>query len=396
MNELTRQDNDVLELMRFSNKRLNEIKETMFDLDDVVRLCMVAILTRGHVLLEGNPGLGKTALVKKLSESFGLTYGRIQFTPDLMPSDITGTEMPDENRSLQFRPGPIFKTLLLADEINRASPKTQAAMLEAMAERQVTSLGNTYRLPVFFTVLATENPIDHEGTYALPEAQSDRFMFKVVLKPQRVSAIDQIIEKNAGVLKGEDSELDVQLNSYKSGASPQKKQPSNGVSDDDDRSTQDLLRKYYQLIRGVELNGSSNSNSVLRHINNLYMASNRQFIDLFASNKRFTSKQRVEVENHCAELRFGLGPRAVTALTLGVKAWSLMFPQSEHIVKPYAPEMAKVARAVLRHRIKKNNNWEEIEETAEEKFLTDLILYTAPVEGDYRKDLERCLQDTVN
>ncbi len=393
MNDRTGIDRNIA-ITQFSQNVVNEVKKTMFDLDDIVRLCMVAILTRGHVLLEGNPGLGKTALVRALSESLKLKYGRIQFTPDLMPSDITGTEIPDETRALRFRPGPIFKTLLLADEINRASPKTQAAMLEAMAERQVTSLGHTYRLPVFFTVLATENPIDHEGTYALPEAQSDRFMFKVILKPQRVSAITQIIRKNAGTIKELGSEFEIKPIIRENGGVSQPASIESNVSESDDLTTQARLREHYQFIREVELNESSAAQSVARHINNLYMASNRQYPDLFKENE-FSDPQKKKIMAHCDELLFGLGPRAMTALTLAVKAWSLMFPEGENSGKPYALEMAKIARPVLRHRVKRKNNWEEIEESADEKYLTDLILITAPARGPYSKDLEKCLNDSA-
>ncbi|MCB0128566.1 MAG: AAA family ATPase, partial [Caldilineaceae bacterium] len=168
----------------FAGTALTIVQEDMKDLDEVVRLCFVALYTNGHVLLEGNPGLGKTALVRALGDTLGFAKGRIQFTPDLMPADITGTYIPiprDGLMTLEFRPGPINTSLLLADEINRATPKTQSAMLEAMAEKQVTVLGESRKLPVPFMVLATQNPIDHEGTYTLPEAQSDRFMFKLLM-----------------------------------------------------------------------------------------------------------------------------------------------------------------------------------------------------------------------
>lgn len=155
----------------------------------LVKMVTVACLARGHVLLEGLPGLGKTELVKGLAGFLGLQFRRIQFTPDLLPSDITGApvlEEKDGQRTMVFQPGPIFGNLILADEINRASPRTQAAMLEAMQEARVTAFGQTYVLPDPFWTLATQNPIDLEGTYPLPEAQLDRFMFK--LQVYRVDA----------------------------------------------------------------------------------------------------------------------------------------------------------------------------------------------------------------
>jgi MoxR-like ATPase len=148
----------------------------------LVRLLVVACLARGHVLLEGLPGLGKTELVKGLAGLLGLRFRRIQFTPDLLPSDITGSpvlEEKDGRREMVFRPGPVFGNLVLADEINRASPRTQAAMLEAMQEQCVTVLGESHPLPSPFWTLATQNPVDMEGTYPLPEAQMDRFLFKL-------------------------------------------------------------------------------------------------------------------------------------------------------------------------------------------------------------------------
>jgi MoxR-like ATPase len=164
---------------------------------DLHRLVLVAVLSQGHVLLEGVPGVGKTALVKALAQLLGLEFKRVQFTPDLMPGDILGTNILQETgngqRALTFRPGPIFANLLLADEINRASPKTQSALLEAMQERAVTLLGTTRQLPRPFFVLASQNPIELEGTYPLPEAQLDRFLFKLVVPPAEVAVLDEII-----------------------------------------------------------------------------------------------------------------------------------------------------------------------------------------------------------
>ncbi len=168
-----------------------EIGKLIVGQDDVVRTVILALLCEGHVLLEGVPGLGKTALLKTLADSLSLEFGRIQFTPDLMPADVTGTQVlvTDDGggaggggngptRSFEFREGPIFAGLVLADEINRATPKTQSALLEAMQERSVTVAGQTRPLPRPFLVMATQNPIEQEGTYPLPEAQLDRFLFK--------------------------------------------------------------------------------------------------------------------------------------------------------------------------------------------------------------------------
>ena len=150
--------------------------------DEAIEDALVAFVARGHVLIEGVPGTAKTLLVRTLANALGVRFTRIQFTPDLMPADVTGVSLyRDPVRGFEFQPGPVFTNLLLADEINRAPAKTQAALLEAMAERQVTADGVTHPLDLLFTVLATQNPIEHEGTYRLPEAQVDRFMMKVVI-----------------------------------------------------------------------------------------------------------------------------------------------------------------------------------------------------------------------
>ncbi len=163
-----------------------EIGKIIVGQDEIVDLTLVGLFANGHILLEGVPGLGKTLLVRTLSQALRLPFSRIQFTPDLMPADIVGTNIVMENRttgrrSLEFRPGPIFAQIVLADEVNRATPKTQSALLEAMQERRVTVAGKTYKLDEPFIVLATQNPIEQEGTYLLPEAQLDRFLFKLVV-----------------------------------------------------------------------------------------------------------------------------------------------------------------------------------------------------------------------
>jgi MoxR-like ATPase len=176
-----------------------EIGRVMVGADSIVEGSLTAIFAGGHVLLEGVPGLGKTLLVRTLSEVLDLSFNRIQFTPDLMPSDILGTnlvvENPDGRREFQFQRGPIFAHIILADEINRATPKTQSAMLEAMQEKQVTAAGEIRRLAEPFFVLATQNPIDQEGTYPLPEAQLDRFFFKLLVGYPTAAELTEVINR---------------------------------------------------------------------------------------------------------------------------------------------------------------------------------------------------------
>jgi MoxR-like ATPase len=178
-----------------------EVKKIIVGHDDVIRKVLVAFLSGGHVLLEGAPGLGKTLLIKSLSRALGLSFKRIQFTPDLMPADIIGTQVLTENdgrRDFQFKRGPIFAHVVLADEINRATPKTQSALLEAMEERQVTVFGVTYPMDAPFMVLATQNPIELEGTYPLPEAQLDRFFFKLLIGPPSPEDLREILDRTTG------------------------------------------------------------------------------------------------------------------------------------------------------------------------------------------------------
>ena len=165
--------------------------------EDIVELTVIAMIAGGNVLLEGVPGIGKTRLIRSLGRVFSLPFSRIQFTPDLMPADITGTNVLEKdekgNAVYTFRPGPIFSHIVLADEINRATPKSQSALLEAMQEHTVTVDGKDYRMEEPFFVLATQNPIEQEGTYALPEAQVDRFMFKLLMRYPTVEEMKQIV-----------------------------------------------------------------------------------------------------------------------------------------------------------------------------------------------------------
>lgn len=179
---------------------LDGLDRTLYGQKELTRMVLVGALARGHVLLEGLPGLGKTELVKALATLLGLSFKRLQFTPDLLPGDVTGGHMLEEEngrRKLVFHPGPVFTNVLLADEINRASPKTQSALLEAMQERRVTVLGETRVLPQPFWVLATQNPIELEGTYPLPEAQLDRFLFKVEVRGVGREALQAILTERS-------------------------------------------------------------------------------------------------------------------------------------------------------------------------------------------------------
>ncbi|MEN9743094.1 MAG: hypothetical protein RLZZ65_899 [Bacteroidota bacterium] len=175
-----------------------EIHQVIIGQDEVVDQVLIAIFSRAHCLLVGVPGLAKTLLVNTIAQTLGLSFNRVQFTPDLMPSDIVGSEILDETKQFKFIKGPIFSNLILADEINRTPPKTQAALLEAMQERSVTAAGQTYKLPAPFFVLATQNPIEQEGTYPLPEAQLDRFMFNIWVDYPSYQEELQIVKSSTG------------------------------------------------------------------------------------------------------------------------------------------------------------------------------------------------------
>src|SRR5688572_444326 len=191
---------DQLEQFRADFRRLRqEIGKVIVGQDDIVEGTLAGLIAGGHVLLEGVPGLGKTLLVRTLADALHLKFQRIQFTPDLMPADLIGTnvvlETPEGRKKFEFQQGPVFANVLLADEINRATPKTQSALLEAMQEHSVTVAGQTYKLPEPFFVLATQNPLEMEGTYPLPEAQLDRFLCKLLVKFPNMADIESILDR---------------------------------------------------------------------------------------------------------------------------------------------------------------------------------------------------------
>jgi len=194
----------VEEYARTARAIEQQVRRVIVGQSEVVRTVLIALLCEGHVLLEGVPGLGKTKLLTTLADVLSLDFGRIQFTPDLMPADVTGTQVLDsgdsgESRRFVFRPGPVFNGLVLADEINRATPKTQSALLEAMAERSVTVAGTTHQLVRPFLVMATQNPIEQEGTYPLPEAQLDRFMFRAEVPFPSADELADIIARTTSL-----------------------------------------------------------------------------------------------------------------------------------------------------------------------------------------------------
>ncbi len=194
-------DQRVAEFQRVFLRAEEEVGKVIVGHREVVRKLLTALFAGGHILIEGVPGLGKTLMVKTASEVLGLSFKRIQFTPDLMPADIVGTQMLSEvdgRREFVFKPGPIFAHMVLGDEINRATPKTQSAVLEAMEEHQVTVFGETYPLAPPYIVLATQNPIELEGTYPLPEAQMDRFLFKVVIGSPKPDELREIMHRTTG------------------------------------------------------------------------------------------------------------------------------------------------------------------------------------------------------
>lgn len=280
-----------------------EISKVIVGQEDIVKKVLICIFCDGHSLLVGVPGLAKTLLVNTISQVLDLNFKRIQFTPDLMPSDITGAEILDDNRQFKFSKGPIFTNILLADEINRTPPKTQAALLEAMQERSVTAAGMVHKLPLPFFVLATQNPIEQEGTYPLPEAQLDRFMFNIWVDYPS-------FEEEVQVVKNTTAGKKVQLKSLING---------------------DQIRFFQTLIRKIPI-----TDNVLEYAVKL------------ASKTRPNTKLATDYVNNY--LSWGAGPRASQFLVLGAKCHAA-------ISGKYSPDISDVkavAVDVLRHRIVKN------------------------------------------
>jgi MoxR-like ATPase len=298
-----------LERLQQAHQRMkSELRRAIVGQDEVIDQLLIAILTRGHSLLVGVPGLAKTLMISSLAKTLDLSFNRIQFTPDLMPSDITGTDLlhidPETSeRTFRFAPGPIFANVILADEINRTPPKTQAALLECMVERQVTWGGRQHRLPDPFFVLATQNPIEQEGTYPLPEAQLDRFMFMINVGYPTLDEEREILKRTTG------SEVD---------------EPEHALSAHE-------LQELQRAVREVP---------VADHVYDYVLA--------------LTRGTRVRSETPLPFLRewvtWGAGPRASQNLILGAKAHAALAGRSHVAVE----DVRAVAHPVLRHRIVTN------------------------------------------
>jgi len=282
---------------------LSEIKKKIYGQDDIIKQVLISIFSNGHCLLVGVPGLAKTLLVNTISQALDLKYQRIQFTPDLMPSDIIGTEILNSDRQFKFIQGPLFANILLADEINRTPPKTQSALLEAMQEKEVTVNGKNYKLDLPFFVLATQNPIEQEGTYPLPEAQLDRFMFSIYLDYPSLEDEISIVENTTS---GKNFDVETVM------------------------SGKEIL--YYQkLIQKVPIN-----RNVLEYAVNL-AAKTRPNTELAST---ITNKY----------INWGAGPRASQYLVIGAKAHALISGK----YSPDIEDVKAVAVSILRHRIMKN------------------------------------------
>ncbi len=301
-------NNDVQLVEQLNQKVLEiktEISKVIVGQDEIINQLIISLLSRGHCLLVGVPGLAKTLLIKTLAEVLDLKFNRIQFTPDLMPSDITGTEILDEDfstkkRNFRFISGPVFANIVLADEINRTPPKTQAALLEAMQEHKVTAAGQTYKLPEPFFVLATQNPIEQEGTYPLPEAQLDRFMFNLWLDYPSS-------EEEVKVVQTTTSEYKPQLKKV--------------VASDEIISFQDLIRKVPVSPNVIEF--AVKISNMTRPING-------------------TSPKYVK-----DWVTWGAGPRASQYLVLASKTKAVI----EGRFSPNIDDVKSVMLPVLRHRI---------------------------------------------
>lgn len=293
-----------MEALQRSYKTLTaEIGKAIVGQDEVVRDVLISIFSNGHCLLVGVPGLAKTLLVNSISQALGLEFSRIQFTPDLMPSDIIGTEILDENRNFKFIPGPLFANIILADEINRTPPKTQAALLEAMQERAITTGGKRYSLSNPFFVLATQNPIEQEGTYPLPEAQLDRFMFNVWLDYPTYAEELNVVKRTTS---GEQIAL------------------KNVV-------TADEIIAFQQLVRKVPV------------ADNVYEFA----VKLAASTRPNTALATPLVNEY---VNWGAGPRASQYLVVGAKCHAALNGK----FSPDIDDVRAVANPILRHRIVKN------------------------------------------
>lgn len=298
-----------------------EIHKVIVGQEEVVKNVLMSIFSNGHSLLVGVPGLAKTLLVNTISEALGLSFNRIQFTPDLMPSDIIGSEILGEDRKFKFIKGPLFANIILADEINRTPPKTQSALLEAMQERAVTAAGNRYELDKPFFVLATQNPIEQEGTYPLPEAQLDRFMFNIWVDYPTY-------EEELSIVKNTTANKSVQLNNVLTG---------------------EEILFYQNLIRKVPV-----PDNVLEYA------------------VKLASKTRPKGE-HAPELikkflSWGAGPRASQYLVIGAKCHAAINGK----YSPDIEDVQAVATPILRHRIVRNYI-AEAEGYTVEKIIKELL-----------------------
>lgn len=288
--------------MKYGELR-QEISHKIIGQEEVINKILISIFSNGHCLLIGVPGLAKTLMVTAISEILDLKYNRIQFTPDLMPSDIIGTEILDNNKEFRFIKGPLFANIILADEINRTPPKTQSALLEAMQEREITAAGVTRKLEQPFFVLATQNPIEQEGTYPLPEAQLDRFMFSVILDYPTLEEEIAIVENTTG-------ESQRKLNKIISG---------------------EEILKYQSVIRLMP---------VAKHIT-------EYAVKLVAKTRPGRPEAHLSANKY---LNWGAGPRASQFLIMGAKTYAALQGK-------YAPDIEDVkyvAESILRHRIFKN------------------------------------------
>ncbi|MDG2059674.1 MAG: MoxR family ATPase [Flavobacteriales bacterium] len=289
-------------VVQYNNFR-TEISKVIVGQDEVVKEVLISIFCNGHCLLVGVPGLAKTLLVQTISDTLGMSFNRIQFTPDLMPSDIVGSEILDENRNFRFIKGPIFSNIILADEINRTPPKTQSALLESMQEKSVTNAGKTYNLDKPFFVLATQNPIEQEGNYPLPEAQLDRFMFNVLLDYPSYDEEVQIVKQTTS---GISTTLDTVMNS------------------------EDII-KYQDLIRRIPV-----ADNVLEYV-----------VDLVTKTRPNNGQDK---NNMTQYIEWGAGPRASQFMLLAAKC-------NAAINGKYSPDIEDVkavAKPILRHRLVKN------------------------------------------